>query len=186
MNLATYRSHLEKIISQRNGYLVMASGLILLCLLQSIVIIFSYGRERIVIVPATIEKSFWVDSNNVSPEYLSLMTKYYLSLRFNLTPENVAEQREELLRYIDPAYYSDLKSRLVQEEDRIREQHINMVFYPVDVKENTKKMQVIVDGDLKINIGDAPIPTKRTRYLISYRYRAGRLLIKSFEEVKNA
>lgn len=186
MNLATYRSHLEKIISQRNGYLVIASGMLLVCLLQCLIILFLYGREKIVIVPPMVEKSFWVSSHHVSPEYLSEMTMFFCNLRLNMTPENASMQRETLLRYTDPDYYSDLKSRLVQEEDRINEQHISMAFYPVNVKVSSDKLQVMIDGDLKAQVGDASIPTRRVRYLVSYRYDAGRLLIKSFEEVKNA
>lgn len=186
MNLATYRSHLEKIISQRNGYLLLACGALSVCLLQTIILFFAYGKERIVIVPPSIEKTFWVSSHNVSPEYLSEMTMFYANLRLNVTSENASLQRETLLRYTDPAYYNTLRSQLVQEEDRITEQHISMAFYPVNVKVNSNKFQVILDGDLKTNVGEASVPTKRVSYLVSYRFDAGRLLIKSFEEVKNA
>lgn len=186
MNLATYRSHIEKILSQRNGYLVLAAGALLVCLLQALVILSLYGRERVIIVPPSIEKSFWVSSNNVSPEYLSEMTMFFANLRLNLIPENADIQRETLLRYTDPTYYTRFKSALVKEGDKLAEQHISMAFYPVNIKVNSGKFQVIIDGDLKSSVGDAPMPSKRIRYLVTYRFDAGRLLIKSFEEVKNA
>ena len=186
MNLATYRSHIEKIVSQRNGYLVLASGALLVCLLQAVIILLLYGREKIIIVPPSIEKSFWVSANNVSPEYLSEMTLFFANLRLNLTTENADIQRETLLRYIDPAYYNRFKSVLVKEGDRLSDQHITMAFYPVNVKVNTNKFQAIIDGDLKSSVGDAPMPTKRISYLVTYRFDTGRLLIKSFDEVKHA
>jgi conjugal transfer pilus assembly protein TraE len=186
MNLSTYRSHLTKIISQRNGYLVLAGGALIVCLLETMIILLLIGRERIVIVPPTIEKSFWVSAQSVSPEYLSEMTMFFASLRLNMTPENAGLQRETLLRYTDPAYYNSLNSQLVKEADRLNDQHISMAFYSVNIKVNSKKLEAIIEGDLKASVGDAAIPTKRVRYLVGYRYDAGRLLIKSFDEVKNA
>lgn len=186
MNLAIYRSYLEKIISQRNGYLVLAGGALIVCLLEAVMILFLIGRERIVIVPPSIEKSFWVSSQNVSPEYLSEMTMFFASLRLNLTPDNSNLQRETLLRYTDSAYYNPLKAQLVKEADRLNDQHISLAFYPVNIKVNSKRLEAIIEGDLKASVGEAPIPTRRVKYLVRYRYDASRLLIKSFEEVKNA
>ena len=186
MNLSTYRSHLAKIISQRNGYLVLACGALIICLLETMIILLLIGREKIVIVPPSIEKSFWVSAQNVSPEYLSEMTMFFANLRLNMTPDNAGMQREVLLRYTDPAYYNSLNSQLVKEADRLNDQHISMAFYSVNIKVNSKKLEAIIEGDLKASVGDAAIPTKRMRYLVGYRYDAGRLLIKSFEEVKNA
>lgn len=186
MNLSTYRSHLEKLISQRNGYLVLAGGALIICLLQTFTILILMGREKIVIVPPSIEKSFWVSAQNVSPEYLSEMTMFFTSLRLNMTPDNSGIQRETLLRYTDSAYYNTLNSALVKEADRLNEQHINLAFYTANIKVDAKRLEAIIEGDLKANVGDAALPTKRVKYLVGYRYDAGRLLIKSFEEVKNA
>lgn len=189
MHFGTYKSHLEKMISQRNGYLVLAIGALVVCLLQAFILLGMYGKERIVLVPPTIEKSFWVSSKQVSPEYLSEMTQFFTYLRFNLTPENASLQRETLLRYVDSAYYNQLKSQLIQEADQLVAQHISLTFYPVNIKVNAPKLQVIIEGDLKTNVGDAFLPTKRVKYLIYYAFTGGRLLVKSFamlEEVTNA
>ena len=186
MNISIYRSHLSKIISQRNGYLVLAGCALVICLLEAVIILLMVGRERIVIVPPVIEKSFWVSAQSVSPEYLSEMTMFFAGLRLNMTPDNSGLQRETLLRYTDPSYYNALNSQLVKEGDKLNDQHISMAFYSVNIKVNSKRLEAIIEGDLKTSVGDAAIPTRRVKYLVGYRYDAGRLLIKSFEEVKNA
>ena len=179
------KSFLEYLIKYRNGYLALASGSLLLNLLFCISFIMMIGRERIIIVPPEISKTFWVSKNSVSNEYLSEMSMFFISLRFNLTPSNVEEQREILLRYICPEFYSTLKTQLINEGERIRNQNINTVFYPVDIKVNVKNFTTFITGDLVSSISGNIIPNKRLIYKISYKYNFGRLLVKSFEEVKN-
>ena len=177
---------IDKITHNRNGYLMLALGSIGVCFFQSIIIMYLLIHEKIYLVPPSIEKSFWVSSSHVSPEYLSEMTAFFAYLRLNATSDSIIQQREMLLRYTDPSFYEELKTQLVQEEDRINQQHISMAFYPVDIKVDAKQLKAVIQGDLKSNVGDAAIPAKRLTYLISYHYNAGRLLVKSFEEVKNA
>ena len=186
MKLSIERSEIEKIYSQRNGYLMLAAGGILLCILQIVMIFTLIGREKIVLVPPSIEKRFWVAADNASVEYLSEMTSFFASLRLNMTPDNAAFQRESLLRYIDPAFYNTVKTELIKEEEKIKEQHISMAFYPVTIKVNDKKLNAVIEGDLKSFVGDVAMPSKRLSYRINYRFDHGRLLVKSFEEVKNA
>lgn len=186
MNFTIQRSQLEKLFAQRNGYLLLAACAIIVCILQVIVMFFLIGREKVIFVPPSIEKSFWVSSQNVSPEYLSEMTIFFTNLRINMTPESAAMQRDTLLRYIDPSYYGSFKSQLVKEADLLNEQHISVAFYPINVRVDQSHFKALIEGDVKSFVGDATLPTKRVKYLITYRYDFGRLLIKSFEEVKNA
>lgn len=184
MNFSLAHNQLEKIFAQRNGYMMLAIGSIVVCLLQMILIFFLVGRERIVITPPGIEKSFWVSASQVSPEYLSEMTNFFANLRLNVTPDNSAIQRDTLLRYTDPAYYNTLKSQLIHEADKVADQHVSFAFYPVNIKVDSKHFKALIEGDLKSFVGDTSLPTKRVKYMVSYRYDAGRLLVKSFEEVK--
>jgi conjugal transfer pilus assembly protein TraE len=114
------------------------------------------------------------------------MTTYFATLRLNMTPASSNMQRESLLKYTDPNYYNDFKSQLVQEADRINDQHMSIAFFMVNKKADEKHLKVLIEGDLKIYVGEVSLPSKRVSYLIAYRYNSGRLLIKSFEEVKHA
>jgi hypothetical protein len=49
---------------------------------------------------------------------------------------------------------------------------------------DAKKMIAKVSGDIQYVVGETPQPAQHVNYLISYRLNAGRLLMKSFEEVK--
>lgn len=185
MRFSIERSQIEKLFAQRNGYMMLALGCLLICLLQILVMFFLIGREKIILIPPNVEKSFWVSAHHVSPEYLSEMTTFFANMRLNITPESAGIQRETILRYTDPVYYNTLKTRLVQEADRVTEQHIIMAFFPVNVKVDSKHFKTIIEGDIKSFVGETPLPTRRVSYLVTYRYDSGRLLVKSFEETKH-
>ena len=60
------------------------------------------GHERIVIVPPNIHKTFWVESDRVSSEYLEQMGYFLLQLTLNVTPQSVDHQAKLLLPFSEP------------------------------------------------------------------------------------
>jgi conjugal transfer pilus assembly protein TraE len=179
------KSRLSVLVKQRNGYLVLASGLMLLSFILTLLCFYLSHRERIILVPPTITRSFWVTHNEVSPEYLSEMTTFFAYLRLNVTPENADSQRQLLLRYVDPRYFGTLNTLLIAERDHITSQHVSTAFYPVNVKVNTKTLSVLIIGDLVSTVGSAQIASQRVTYEVRYRSDQGRLLVSQFQEVKN-
>lgn len=179
------RSRMQHLIKTRNGYLVLACGSLVLNVLLVGFMFFMVGRERIVIVPPEIQKSFWVTSGRVSPEYLSEMVLFLTSLSFNMTPSNAAMQHSVLLRYVDPSYYEILKVKLIEVEDQIKKEHITTSFYPNDIKVDTNKLIAEVSGDLQYTVGDTQLAPTHVSYQIKFSYKQGQLKITSFPEVKS-
>lgn len=182
MRFSIHNSRVNKLLAQRNGYLVLSAGLLLVCLLLSTMVLRLIGRERTIIVPPVVHSSFWVDHQEVSPEYLAEMTNFFAQLRLTVNPSNAAYQREALLRYTDPSYYGALKNELVAEADHLEASHISLAFYPVNLQVDAKHLVARITGDLQANVGDDPLPAERVSYHIVYRYDQGRLLLKSFSE----
>lgn len=178
------KSRITQLMEQRNGYLTLSAGLIALCILLVLLLFYTTNREKIVIVPPVVHKSFWVSSNAVSPEYLSEMTLFFTYLRMNMTPSNVVAQREMLLRYVDPRYYGKLKNTLVADGDKVTLEHLNIAFYPANIKVDEKAMTAIITGDLISSVGTTELPPQRVNYQISYRYDDGRLMVSDFSEVE--
>lgn len=183
MQITHHKSRLQQLIAQRNGYLVLAVGLIGLTLLLAISLYRLIGRERIVIAPPVVEQAFWVDAKTISPTYLSQMTVFFAQLRLNVTPDSAAYQRETLLRYTDPSYYGDFKNALVSEADHLTQTHTSLVFYPVDVSVDAPHLTAKISGDFSATVGNVSLPVKRLTYQIIYRYAQGRLWLRSFQEV---
>jgi type IV conjugative transfer system protein TraE len=184
MKTAIQKSRFQQIIEQRNGYLVLSAGLLLLCILLSSTIFHLVDRERIIISPPVVHSSFWIDHDEVSPAYLSEMSSFFVQLKLTKTPSNAEFQRETLLRYTDPSFYGAFKNELVAEDEHMTNAHINLVFYPVNMVVDIKKLTASVTGDLQSTVGASALAPVRISYLISYRYDQGRLLLTSFKEEK--
>jgi conjugal transfer pilus assembly protein TraE len=178
------QSRLSYLVKQRNGYLVFASGLLVLCFLMLFFCFYLSGRERIILVPPTIAHSFWVTNTEASSEYLSEMTTFFAYLRLNVTPESADSQRQILLRYVNPRYFGALNAALIAERDRIKTQHVSIAFYPVNVQVNTKGYLAIIHGDLVSYVGATQLSSQRVAYQLQYRYDQGRLFLNQFQEVK--
>lgn len=178
-------SRLQHVIRTRNGYLAIAFGSIILNILLVSYHFTLIGQERVILLPPNISKSFWVDGNQVSSEYLSEMALFFTNLRLNATQENAGMQHSLLLRYVHPSIYPAMKGQLIEEEERIKGSHITMIFYPVNVQVDSTNWVARVTGDLQSIIGQDMQPIQRVLYQITFRYDSGRLLVKSFEEVKD-
>lgn len=185
MKLALRNSILQYLIKHRNAYLGLAALSLCANILLAIVIITLIGHERIILVPPIIDKRMWVNYNSVSAAYLAAMSEFFIDLRFNVTPDSIAKQREILLHYVDTASYATLKGELIAEEERINKEHISLAFYLVDVKVDTKKLQALITGDLVTTVAAHTLPGRRLTYKLSYRYHDGVLLVKSLEEAEH-
>jgi conjugal transfer pilus assembly protein TraE len=177
-------SMLTSSLKQRNGYLVIALGLVVLCLILAGIIYHLAFNKRTYIVPPQIQRSFWVADNEVSPEYLSEMTTFFTSLRLNITSSNISHQHEMLLRYTDPSYYGQLKTILIAEAEHLTKNHLSSAFYPVDVKVNSSELTATITGDIKSFVGKESLPDKRVNYQLRYRYHNSRLLVFSFQLIQ--
>ena len=70
------------------------------------------GRERVVVVPPAIHKTFWVEAERASPEYLEQMGYFLAQLTLNVTPQSVEHQSRLLLQYAAPASWGDLRTAM--------------------------------------------------------------------------
>jgi conjugal transfer pilus assembly protein TraE len=182
MNVSFQNSRLQQMLSQRNGYLVLAAGLLLLCMVLSLIVFSMMDRERVILVPPVLQKSFWVDHQSVSPSYLSEMAAFYTQMRLTVTPTSSVFQREMLLQYTDPKMYGVFKNELVAEEERLKTGRISLTFYPVNITVDVKHLVAEITGDLQSSVGNERMEPKRITYELRYIYSDGRLLLRSFNE----
>lgn len=182
MNFATGKNKLQKVIEQRNGYLLLGVAGLGICIIQAVIIYFMMNRQTIILVPPVIEQAMSVTNNSVSSEYLNDMSTFFANLRFNLTSDNATHQQELLLRYTLPQSYNAFKAQLIKEFDHISSEHLTTVFIPATVQSDSKHLKTIISGDLKEIVGDVNVPSKKVTFLIEYKFLDGKLYIKNFEE----
>jgi conjugal transfer pilus assembly protein TraE len=186
MKLSAYQAEIKKMIDQRNGYLLLSMGLLIVCFLLSLIVIFLCQKQKIVLMSPNMNQEIWVGNKGASTEYLTRTTLILSSMALNVTADNIDYQQELLLRHADPSYYTRLKPELLTIADRVKKDHVSTAFFPIDVKVDSKHNEAIIIGDLKTYVGDTALPTKRVSYHFVYRFNAFTPLITTFEEVKNA
>jgi conjugal transfer pilus assembly protein TraE len=180
------KSRIQYLVDNRNGYLILATGSMVLNILLSLTIYYVMGYEKVILVPPSITREFWVSQKNVSPSYLSSMSLYFSELRFNLTPANAASQRQIFLDYVDPSEYEKLKAELIEEEAHLKKDHIAISFYATGMPQiDVAHLMAKVPGDLQYVVGDSLEPMQHVVYQITYRLSGGKLMIHSIEEVKD-
>jgi conjugal transfer pilus assembly protein TraE len=182
MNLGALRADLGA--ARRASVLLIAllAGSMLANLLLAILALHLSGRERVVLVPPTINKSFWVESERVSAEYLEQMAYFLLQLTLNVTPQSVEHQSRVLLQYAAPASYGDLRAVLTTAADRIKRDGASTVFSAQELSVDERTQRVGVRGLLTTFISDRRVSEVAKGYAIELQYAGGRTFLKTFRE----
>ena len=140
------------------------------------------GRERVVLVPPTIHKSFWVESERVSAEYLEQMAYFLMQLTLNVTPASVDYQSRVLLQYVAPDAYGELRSARMSVAERIKRDGASTVFSAQHLAVDERGMRVGVRGQLTTFISDRRVAEVSKAYAIELQYTGGRIFLKAFRE----
>jgi len=141
------------------------------------------GAERVIVVPPAVHKSFWVENDKVSAEYLEQMGYFLFQLALNVTPQSVDYQSRLLLQYVAPATYGEMKTAMTVVAERLKRDGASTVFSARNLTTDERAMKVAIQGSLTTFIGDRRVSDVTKSYLVELQYAAGKLTIKSFKEV---
>ena len=140
------------------------------------------GRERIVIVPPAIHKTFWVEAERVSPEYLEQMGYFIMQLTLNVTPQSVDYQSKVLLQYAAPSASGEMRTALLATSERLKRDGAATIFSPQDLSVDERALRVGVRGQLTTFISERRVSEVAKGYAIEFQYTAGRIFLKAFRE----
>lgn len=179
MKLDILKNHIMVAIKERNIALMISILMVVSNLL--LIIKVCTQKDRVVIVPAYQQQSFWLDQANVSKEYLEQMSLFFIENLLNLTADSIPYQRDVILKHVVPCFYGELKKRFIEEEARYRKESLTT---------NIKPMKIIVDEANKITtvvgiftsfIAGKQIKQTKDSYELKFIYEHGKLLINSFK-----
>jgi conjugal transfer pilus assembly protein TraE len=140
------------------------------------------GRERVVLVPPTINKTFWLDGERVSAEYLQQMAYFLMQLTLDVTPQSVDHQASVLLQYAAPASFGELRAAMAATADRLRRDGASTVFSTQDLVVDVATQRVGVRGQLTTFVSDRRVSDVSKAYVIELQYTGGRVFLKAFRE----
>ena len=175
----------EDIASARRATSFLVALLVGSMLVNLILAIFAVrlsGHERIVVVPPNIHKTFWVESDRVSSEYLEQMGYFLMQLTLNVTPQSVDHQAKLLLQYAAPASFGELRTALLAAAERLKRDGASTVFSAQDLVVDERALKVGVRGQLTTFISDRRVSEVSKAYAIELQYAGGRMFLKAFRE----
>lgn len=184
MDINVTKVRLKDAIKKRDAYFTIALASLLVNVVLALGMLFHHPVDRITIVPAGFKQSFWIDKNGVSSSYLAEMTRYFATLKLNMTSESSDYQISQILKYTNPRTYGVLKANLIKETDKLKNEGLTSVFYPVNVQVDVSNLKATITGDLSYFVGKQETNTYRVSYVAKYSYDSNRLYLDSFEEVQ--
>jgi conjugal transfer pilus assembly protein TraE len=152
--------------------------------LLSLFLIKTDVSEKTIIIPPQFDQAFSIRGNEVSPEYISQMARYFSQLLLSYHPKNAMAQFDQVLRHTDPSSYQALKKKFSLDERRIERNQISSIFYLMNMNVDGKK--AVIEGVLNGFIGSKLISQEQRSYQFDFEYN-DRLQITGFHRlVKNA
>jgi conjugal transfer pilus assembly protein TraE len=156
---------------------------LVLCLGLSLVIMFNMvGRERIVLTPPAIEKSFWVAKDKVSASYLEQMGGFMAYLTLDVSPSSIEWKKAMLLQYVAPDAYGALQTRQDLEADRLKRLNATTQFSVAQLVPDEDTLSVHLKGRLATFINGTRTSDVEKEYVVGFDYTGNRIQLKRFEE----
>lgn len=182
MKSSVFEGNLNSISNQRNFLVVLCCVLSVSLLLTTTFLFFRV--ERVVVVPAIIEKEFWVDANTVSPTYLEQYGSFLGQLLLTKSSYTAEIQKKILLRHVDPVYSSALMERLEKEQKVLSKGNASYVFFITGIEVVPDKYCVLLKGNRVFSVGNKVLSEEKEAYLFGFSYKDGRLLLNRIESIE--
>jgi len=163
------------------GVAALGAGL----LIALLVILKIVGSERTVVVPPSINKSFWVTGDRGSNDYLNQMAAYVAYLILDVDKDVVDWKTETLLGWVEPSQHAAFKTRMSLEADRLKRIGASTFFKPQQLVPNEERQTVILRGRLRTDVNGQETSNDTKTYLAEFDFLGGRAQLKSFKEIPN-
>ena len=161
---------------------VLVAWLGAIVLIQTVVTYSLIGTEKIILVPPEINRSFWVNSNSASSEYLEDMAYWYLGLALNISPSSASYQNERFLKYAAPASSGQLQADMGARADYLKKNSTATQFAVRTVKTDTDNLCVSFAGTLATWVSDKKAGDRAANYVICFKFINGKLYVSNFKE----
>jgi conjugal transfer pilus assembly protein TraE len=185
MNKEQANSDLKDLRSTVNRQRIANMGLVAGIFVSLLIILNIVGRERTLITPPTISKSFWIEHGRVDPAYLEQMGAWIATLILDVSPQSIEFKKTTLLGYVTPADYGALQTRQNLEAERLKRLNATTQF-SVDQIVADENLTVWLKGRLATFINGQRTSDTEKAYRVIFEDSGSRIHLKKFEEVDYA
>ena len=177
----------RKELQRRNRGLGLAVGALAIGQMLTLVALLNVlGSERTVVVPPTLNKSFWVTDEKASGAYLEQMGTFIAWLILDVTPATIDWKKDVLLTYVEPAQHGALKSRQEVEAERLKRINATTAFALDQLVPSENGRSVVIRGRLRTLVNGIETANEPKAYLVEFGFAGARMHLKTFQEVHYA
>jgi conjugal transfer pilus assembly protein TraE len=182
----TYISRLAQAADiKRLVFAVLAASLVMNCLLVLGLYTVATNQSLTVRVnvPATLQKSFWVQRDKASREWVEQMGLFVAQLSLNVTPSSVEYQGKLMLDLVSPSARGAIKKQVDMNALRIQRSNVATFFTPRDsVFDPKNPNRVALKGDLTTVLTDKTVNKRPVTYVVAFAFEDGtQRLVEAFE-----
>ena len=186
MRKQTHSSALGAAFAQNGFYKMLVVVLGLATAILSLALLFAMNNTRVVVVPPEISKTFWVDRDAVSKEYLEQMGMFIAQLELNVSPASQGFQAKELLKYVDPSFAGAMETKFLAAGRELKQDSASTWFRPIMIRVDAQDKEVAITGEYRVTVADKEVVKTNKTYLEQFRMDGGRIFLTRFEEVKES
>jgi conjugal transfer pilus assembly protein TraE len=174
---------LRAVIARQSVQLI---GLLAVLGIALITVLLMVGRERTVITPPTLQKSFWVEGDQASAAYLEQMAGWIATLILDVSPGNIDYNKTILLQYAAPDAHGLLAQTMDLAAAKLKRDNATTLFAVQQLTPDEATMSVLLRGRLATFINERRVADTDKTYYAGFRFVGGRIQLTTFKESDDA
>lgn len=168
---------MAKFLQQRNV-------ITFICAVQTVsmailIIALALKSERTILMPIENRKPMHFQGNQVSKEYLEELGLYFSKLLLDITPSSFPHNHEQILKYVAPEAYGELKKQLMRDGEQYTKLQLSTHFYPTQITIHPKILEVEVKGLLTSYIAGNKVKESQENIKLKFNNQGAGMLLES-------
>ena len=165
---------MDKTIFESYTLRFVAAALAIVVIAQMVFIGIIIGKQKTIVLPPRVSRSFWVAGNKVSQGYLIQMGNYLSQTVLNFTPKDYKEQLGNFMVYVLPSRYKAINTALESQIKSVTTLGVSSVFYPT---KTTIKGNTITITGVTHSFKGAKLTGSQETVILGFRIVDGRFYI---------
>lgn len=160
------------------GGVLTSFVLAIVCLVLGIAL--SVQRERIVLVPPTIDQQYQINWDSANTEYYQAIALVASGIVGSTTPKTITNNLKTLNQFLSPALQRQMEESLNALVNKLPKENFNSWFIPVNVFHEKQTNKIFVQGNLQSSLVSNRIQDQPVVYEYIIRMQSGKPVIVHF------
>jgi conjugal transfer pilus assembly protein TraE len=186
MDNTTYNRDIDRLRRSIRLSQLSNVGIAITALLLAFYLISTIGRERTVVVPTGLTKSFWITDRTMSGSGLEELAAWVASLKLDISPESIDYKSQAILRHTHPSISGEMQTQQMLETNKIKRDNASSTFALQTIVTNEEKLAAVLRGRLATYINGKPVNNEDKIYFIRFDMTGGKAQLINFKEAQHA